>query len=152
MTTYFFFIYLFFYYFLFFNFEQSGTLVMWPSRDQVMWPSRVAYPGTAFLIVVFLSTRNAWAIILCNPWGLQAECDKGQLTSWRSVSKNNQIYFCAIRKASYSTPTKVPGLFFHFIAEGFRKISETKNRSGAQFHVVMMWVTSFFGVAFEDSV
>ena len=54
--------------FLFFNFEQSGTLVMWPSRDQVMWPSRVAYPGTAFLIVVFLSTRDASAIILHNRW------------------------------------------------------------------------------------
>ena len=36
---------------------------MWLSRDQVMWPSRVAYPGTAFLIVVFLSARDAWAII-----------------------------------------------------------------------------------------
>ena len=60
MATYFFFIFIMF---LFFNFEQSGTLVMWPSRDQVMWLSRVAYPGRAFLIVVFLSTRDAWAII-----------------------------------------------------------------------------------------
>ena len=54
---------LFFIMFLFFYFEQSGTLVMWPSPDQVMWPSRFAYPETAFLIVVFLLTRDAWAIM-----------------------------------------------------------------------------------------
>ena len=55
--------FLFFIIFSFLNFEQSGILVMWPTRDQVMWPSRVAYPGMAFLIVVFLSTRDPWAII-----------------------------------------------------------------------------------------
>ena len=38
----------------FLNSEQSGTLVMWPSR--------VAYPMAAFLVAVFLSTREAWVV------------------------------------------------------------------------------------------
>ena len=48
------------------------TLVTWLYRDQVMWPSGVEYPGTAFFIVICLSTRDAWAIDLAWRMGILA--------------------------------------------------------------------------------
>ena len=45
------FIFFIFFIILCFYFEQSGTLVMWLSPDQVMWPSWVLFPGRAFFLL-----------------------------------------------------------------------------------------------------
>ena len=103
--------------------SESEILVMWLSRDQVMWPSRVAYLGKAFLMVVFLSTRDAWAVIF------------------------NFVIMCQrVYQLSFTTTTRVYSMTLP-ARENMEKVSRLANNFLHSYTIIRKWLVTVHNIS-----